>query len=353
MLNLVPQLRDMRTFVPSEKQGFVWWYVDLVGDDGTGIVLIWGLRNPFLPISYAGDLGPSVSIVIYERGQKVFNLHQVHDVSEYKHNGYRWSVGQSTFEWTRRFGRGLLTVKLDCPIPGTDDRLTGDLTVWGNDKKRPSSQHESASLGWCHFVVDGSGEGSLRWGDHLVAVTGRAYFDTNGSQSDITDIGIQSWCWGRLTSPSRSYIWFDTNGTHPETLLLSTASQSEIASFPGHVDLNASGRTRFGTDRATSVDVTIGEETLHLVLGRPVETGPFYQRYLVECSQQGERFEGVVERVFVDRMDLPIWNRLVPMAIHRVAGRNSHFLPFFSGPLKGRWGRLLRLLSTYFFRRVS
>lgn len=353
MLNLVPQLRDMRTFVPSENQGFVWWYVDLVGDDGSGIVIIWGLRNPFLPISYASKLGPSVSIVIYEHGQKVFNLHQVHDEQQYSQDRYRWTVGDSTFEWTRRFGRGLLTISLDCPIPGSDDRLTGELSVWGDDKKRPSSQPESASLGWCHFVVDGSGEGSLQWGSQSIMVNGRAYFDTNGSQRDITDIGIHSWCWGRLTSPSQSYVWFDTKGEHPETLILSTAAEGEIASMSGQVDLRVSGRTRFGTDRATSVSVVIGNEPVHLRLGEPVETGPFYQRYLVECDLQGERYEGVVERVFVDRMNLPIWNRLVPMAIHEVGGRNSHFLPFFAGPLKGRWGRLFLLLTTFFFRSTS
>ena len=93
MLNLVPQLRDMRTFVPSANQGFVWWYLDLVGEDGSGIVIIWGLRNPFLPVSYSGALGPSVSIVIYERGQKVFNLHQVHEDEQYDQKGYRWTVG--------------------------------------------------------------------------------------------------------------------------------------------------------------------------------------------------------------------------------------------------------------------
>ena len=262
-------------------------------------------------------------------------------------------MGESTFEWTRRFGRGLLSISLDCPIPGTTDRLTGELSVWGNEKKRPSSQPESATLGWCHFVVDGAGEGALRWGDHSIMIQGRAYFDTNGSQRDITDIGIRSWCWGRLTSPSRSYIWFDTDGTHPETLVLSTASEGEIASLSGEVALDVGGRTRFGTDKASSVHVTIDGHTVQMKLGRPVETGPFYQRYLVESVFGGERFEGVVERVFVERMNLPIWNRLVPMAIHKVGGRNSHFLPFFAGPLRGRWVRLVQLLSTYLFRRTS
>ena len=151
MLDLVSKQSPPALQSPSDESGFCWYYLDLVGDNGSGIVLIWGMRNPFLPIGEQLGMCPSVSLVIYEHGQKVFNLHQVFGDDEFEWGEDAWRLGNSVFEWKERFGQMVLTVTLDCEVPGQSERLEGNLCAWGVEKPFRGQSVDSASLGWQPF----------------------------------------------------------------------------------------------------------------------------------------------------------------------------------------------------------
>ncbi|HSC89641.1 MAG TPA: hypothetical protein VLC09_20300, partial [Polyangiaceae bacterium] len=71
-----------------------------------------------------------------------------------------------------------------------------------------------------------------------------------------------------------------------------------------------------------------------------VDDGPFYQRFLLEVESSLGAGHGVFEVVAPARVDLPHQRPFVSMRIHRTGRSNSVWLPLFSGPREGRWGRL-------------
>ena len=72
-----------------------------------------------------------------------------------------------------------------------------------------------------------------------------------------------------------------------------------------------------------------------------LDDGPFYQRYLLRGRCGDDEGYGIGEHVVPDRVDSGLLRPLVRMRVHRAAGRNSMWLPLFSGDSDGRWGRLL------------
>ena len=349
MLDLVSKTSSPAMQSPSRNTGFCWYYLDFVGENGCGVVVIWGLRNPFLPFGEADGSCPSLSIVVYEQGRKVFNLHQVYAEDEMSWGEDTWRLGDSVFEWKERFGQMVLTVSLDCVVPGQKERLQGNLCAWGLEKSFNGHPVESASLGWQPFLVDGRGEGVLDWGEGLLTLKGLAYFDSNWSANAVSDLGIRRWCWGRLSDGARSLVWFRTEGDDPQSLLLVSGPNGTSEVHQAYIDVALGGPTRFGTRRARQVVIQGPEADWRITLSKPVEDGPYYQRHLVQVDNPLGSFEGVVEFVFLDRMDLPVWNRLVPMAIHRTTQDNSWWLTFFAGRKTGRWSRLFFLFVRWFF----
>lgn len=343
MLNLTYQSKRMPALTTAHTEGFEWWYVDLVDAEGTGMVVIWGLRNPFLPVDYSGKMGPSVSVVIYERGEKTFSLHQVYENGEYHREGARWRIGDSMFQWRARGARGLLELSINCPIPGHAARLHASIRIKGVPCSAPERSGNPSALMWCPFLLRGTGIGRVSWGEGELTLHGRAYFDSNGSMEELGNLGMHSWCWGRLTNEGRTLVWFATEGEHPQQLFLDASDAHGIHTTSGAVTLDHGGWTRFGTRTLQGVDVRWGQDSVQVACHKPIENGPFYQRYLVSCHIHGALFEGVVEQVFIRRMNLPVWNQLVPMAIDQMADHRSYWLPFFSGSVRGRWRRLIRL----------
>jgi carotenoid 1,2-hydratase len=72
------------------------------------------------------------------------------------------------------------------------------------------------------------------------------------------------------------------------------------------------------------------------------DDGPFYLRLLSEgTAPDGETATGWSEVCRPDRVDLARHRALVRMRVHRTEGRNSMWLPLFTGTREGRIRRLL------------
>jgi carotenoid 1,2-hydratase len=377
--------------------GFAWWYVDLVTPSGDGLVLIWSYGLPFLP-GYASSsrsgrpslpfARPSVNLALYRGGREAFYLLQEHEpaaagdaagtaaAEEVAHSSAGrernvsvspgWSAGapvQALAERTVRIGSSLfesrvvdgrcnVVARLDCAVPGTDERLTGTVIVDGAAARGLGSRVPAADAEhlWTPLTGPAIGTADLAIGGRRLArLEGRAYHDRNGGSSPLHSLGIRRWSWGRLPFGDVErifYLLWPENGGAPRCVGLEIDRAGEERFVP-RLEVEVGGwRRNLGGMRwpAALRLLEEGRAWLDLSQRRLVDSGPFYLRYFVDAlSPDGERVLGTGETCEPDRVDRALFRPLVRMRVHRVARGNSIWLPLFSGPRGGRLRRLLRL----------
>jgi len=335
--------------------GFLWWYADLTNEAGDGLVLIWSLGLPFLPgrdPNQPAAERPALSLAVYRRGKPDFYLLQDYGLAAAPaHLGTNpWGdgrLGRTTFV-TERSGRtARLLVDLDEAVPGTAERLTGSLTLEGPDCAPPES-HVAEAHFWAPRVVHGVGRAVLRLGHERIEMAGGAYFDSNFAGVPLQRQGIAGWLWGRVTFAGRTFVYYRTEAVSGETstVLLTQTAERGLRVDVVDLRLSESSRTPFGvcSPRRIAWSGPTGDVRLELEI---VEDGPFYQRFLVRGETTlGELGRGIAEVVLPGRVGLPWQQPLVRMRTHAVGGRNSVWLPLFSGFRRGRVRRLLGLGAT-------
>ncbi|CAN5710977.1 hypothetical protein BH23GEM7_BH23GEM7_06870 [soil metagenome] len=389
--------------------GFAWWYLDLITPGGDGLVLIWSYGLPFLP-GYADGARrgraqrpferPSVNVVVYDRGRPSFYLLQEYGppppspLPRKRERGntilpnpsfsamagsavlpspglgggaggggavggavsiqpHIQQIGDCHFESRVVDGRLTLEVSLDCPVPGSADRLTGQVRVEG--VARPPEGRFSAgdaSHRWTPLTGPAVGEATLDLGRTPVArLQGRAYHDRNGGRVPLHELGIQRWMWGRFPLEGCELIYYllwPTASGEPPRLLGLTIDRE------GRVRVTEELTVELGRERRGFAGIRWPETVILLRDGTPwamvrhsavVDNGPFYLRFQSELTTgEGEHALGWGELCEPDRVDLALHRPLVRMRVHHASGRNSLWLPLFSGPRAGRIGRWARTL---------
>lgn len=345
--------------------GFVWWYLDLIDEAGNGLVLIWSYGLPFLP-GYAkaarrGDAPaprdrPSLNVAIYTRGELDCYLLQEYraDAAHWSHDGDHWKMGENEMATAVENGRRRLEIYLDAPVPGTRERLQGKIEVEG-PARQPDDEpatHEDGELpihDWSPLTGPARGEADFRVGSTIYGIQGRAYFDRNGGARPQHDLGMDHWLWGRVPLPDRERIYY---------LLWPKGADEPITLG---VDIHDDGRTR--TDHDLTVDTSAHRKGIaglsywkHLKIeraGEPwldvehtsvVDDGPFYMRFQAQGTTPDSSALGMAELCYPDRVDRDLHRPLVRMRVHEVGGRNSMWLPLFTGPRQGRVSRLVKNL---------
>ena len=342
------------------RGGFAWWYLDLVDDQGRGLVLIWSFGLPFLP-GYAssarrGDAPaarsrPSLTLSLYDGGRIAFydlGEHTPDDASWDPHT-HRWTFGASTIRWEHSEDGSMRTlyIDLDRPIPGTRERLTGQIRVHGRlcqgDAPVPH-ETDAPSHVWSPMMLGCRGTADLQAGDFQFAIDGRAYHDRNAGLVPLHALGIGRWWWGRISFSDHDFIWYrlqPDDGGPVREMALRVTTDGHITELDTDVALGTDVRGSFGLASpesvlfhdADGVPVVVALESL-------VDDGPFYQRHIVRGVWRGEVGRGFAELVVPDQIDRDLHRPFVRMRVHQDKGRNSMFLPLFTGP---RTGRLLRL----------
>ncbi|HEV2130144.1 MAG TPA: hypothetical protein VGR27_03550 [Longimicrobiaceae bacterium] len=391
--------------------GFAWWYLDLITPEGDGLVLIWSYGLPFLP-GYADGARrghaqrpverPSVNVVVYEKGRASFYLLQEYPSTapspsnplshkgrggtvccrtdapvtgyastllpswerggEPKRAGVRaqpeqpqvQQIGDCRFESRVVDGRLLLEVNLDCPVPGSTDRLTGTVRVEGV-ARRPSERFSFSADAphlWTPLTGPAVGEAMLDLGRTPVArLRGRAYHDRNGGGQPLHELGIHRWMWGRFPLEECELIYYllwPTAAGEPPRLLGLTIDREGVTQVTEELTVE------LGRERRGFAGIRWPETVILLRDGTPwamirhcsvVDNGPFYLRFESRVTTgRGEHVLGWGELCEPDRVDLALYRPLVRMRVHHAAARNSPWLPLFSGPHAGRVGRWMRSL---------
>lgn len=343
--------------------GFAWWYADMVDRDGNGLVLIWAFGLPFLPgYADAARRGqpqrpaqrPSLNLATYREGELDFYLLKEFAADEvtWSEDGEAWTFGDNRLVSRIEGGRRLMRATLSTDVPGSAERLEGTITIEGTPRR--SFDGETASEGlpehdWSPLTVLAEGRADLRFPDGTSwRCRGRAYHDRNGGGVALHDVGIDHWIWGRAPLEDRELIYYllwPSPDDEPVSLGLEIDHDGHTVA---HRDL---GITRLDSSRNIGglrwwreLELSVDEQAwLNVSHEWTVDSGPFYMRYLTRAAApDGETATGVGELCEPARIDLGRHRPLVKMRVHRSVGRNSMWLPLFSGPREGRVSRLLR-----------
>ena len=340
--------RDLR----ESLGGFAWWYLDWVGDDDTSVVLIPCFGLPFLPgyasaarrgqAPRAGSL-PSLSVAVTRKDQPSFYLLQRYAESDATWTDDGMQMGDSFFRSTLAGDRREFVAELDCPIPGTSDRLVGRVSMDVPAIRLPRSEagvHRWTPLGIGEATVD------LRVADRVLASDrGRAYHDRNGCPVPLEDLGIGHWIWGRAAFAEGElihYVLWPEGGEDPRVIGLWVDRDGTATELNPRVRLAKRRMAWFGMPwwRTLELDLPNGERaTIHT--HAVIDDGPFYLRFHTRVDFRGESAVGVAEAVRPSRVDGDLMRPLVSMAVHDLAGANSMWLPLFAGERSDRFARLL------------
>lgn len=353
------------------RGGFAWWYVDLVDDAGNGVVVIWSYGLPFLP-GYAsaarrgaperpGDR-PSLNVAAYAGGKLIGYVLEEYppDQAWWREGDAEWCFGRSRIVSALSGGRRFVDISLDCAVPGSSERLVGQVRVEGAVCRSPSPAEaalaETSPHRWTPLVGLAHGTASLRAGDKTwVHTRGRAYHDRNGGDRALHDLGIHTWLWGRCSFPGEELVyyalWTDAGPEPSTTLVWSLDEAGGMQPRHGSTVVGPRARARYGMPvwpklglqlSARSQGKTLGAERVEVERVSRVDDGPFYVRSLTRARRGGAVGHGVEEIIRPDRIDRA-WERpLVRMRVHNVDRENSMWLPLFVGSSDDRLRRLAR-----------
>lgn len=349
--------------LPDPQQpsgGFAWWYVDLVTPAGDGAVLIAAHGLPFLPgYAAAARAGrpsspasrPSLNLVAYRRGVPIVYLLQEYPPAQGRAEPDGWWLGRSRIVCTASGGRMRLRAELDCPVPGSRERLTGWLEMEGAARgpDPDAAPARRAQHRWTPWTGPAAGELRLRLGGREVAaVRGRAYHDRNHAARPLHRLGMERWIWARFPLAERErivYLLQAADGAAPRCIGLDIDDDGTSHHLHG-LRMIARGHRRLPMGPPLPREITLLQDgrvwaTLHT--GKLADAGPFYLRFLCDLTTAaGESARGWGEVCAPERVDLPLHRPFVRMRVHRTGRRNSLWLPLFSGPRRGRVGRLVR-----------
>jgi len=334
----------------AEPGGFCWWYLDLTDEAGNGLVLIWALGLPFLAGSRRGlpaRSRPALNLALYRGGRCDLYLLQEfgEDQADFTDASGSAVLGRSRIDVSEKGEDVRVRVLLDEALPGTKERLVAQIDLRGPRLKLSGPSAAALHL-WTPRVVGGPASARVTVGSSEWQFDGTGYFDGNASPVGLHAQGIASWRWGRVNLGERSVVFYDlveTDGSKTCFVLEARADGSCRAVEGAELRFGPEKSGLYGLSAPRSLDIMSSESHVRCQMQRLVDDGPFYQRFLMRAEEGGVVGHGVYEVVSPHRLDVPWQRPFVRMRTHSLSGeRNSSWLPLFSGPRRGRTGRLLR-----------
>jgi hypothetical protein len=290
-------------------------------------------------------------VAVYRQGAPAFYLLQEYpaEAGVAPTLAHEQRVGRSVFGRTLDDRRCTLGAALDCDLPGTRARLTGTLRVEGV-ARAPETDGAEDVAPHLWTPLTGPATGTLRLeldGRPFAEVSGRAYHDRNAGRVPLHDLGIDRWMWGRFPLADRELVYYLTwprGADGPIHFGVEIGADGRTTRTPLEVELGRERRSFGGLPRPERIVLrAAGSPWLEVVHTRVVDAGPFYLRMLSEArTATGESAVGWSELCRPDRVDLAAHRPFVRMRVHQASGRNSMWLPLFTGPRAGRVGRLMR-----------
>ena len=240
-----------------------------------------------------------------------------------------------------------LFIQLNMKIPKSNEIIQGTIDVRGVIRKNGTRETDTLHE-WVPILMPAIASVNLKTGSINYNFDGRAYHDHNSSLVPLHDLNIKRWWWGRVAFDNHELIWYSLlpkNDEAPIHMSISINENGETTILENkQSELIGMKTSRYGLTWPSQFILTAPwEENIKIDVCSKIDDGPFYHRYIVKSqTKKGQGF-GYAEQVVPDLVDKDWMKPLIKM---RVASpnRNSFWLPLFSGPKKGRWGRLIMQL---------
>jgi len=295
--------------------GYAWWYVDALSDDGeNGITIIAFIGSVFSPYyAFARRKGPANPL-----------NHCAVNVALYRKHGNRWAmterprgavsratnsftVGPSHLSWD---GTSLMIRinEISAPIPG---RLSGTVRVVPTAiTQQAFSLNENGNHWWwpiapCARVQVALDQPHLRW-------QGDGYFDMNSGDAPLEQ-SFSGWQWSRGAMQDGTAILYEAQRCDGGRVDLAVAfdPQGRMQAFqpPPTVALKRTG-WRIGRSVRS-------EGAANVV--RTLENAPFYARSVVSAQLLGEPVTLMHESLSLDRFKMPVVQAMLPFRMPRAS----------------------------------
>lgn len=328
MLDLLAPQSRIDPSVLMRDGSFAWWYLDLVDEDGDGLVLIWAFALPFLPGKGPSSDQPSLALSVYKDGQVDFVLLTELDEGQFTEKG--WGMGRSVFEQESRDGVLHLLAELDIDTP--KGPITGTIRVQGPELAAPQGATDGSGAvhGWSPQMGMGNAQAQLRCADWSVELDGECYRDRNFCTRPLDKLGISRWVWGRAAIDGALLVWYLVEGEHASSRVF-LEREGRLDEIQVQVEYDGWRRDRYGLPWAASVHIVGDGVDLQVTQASPLDHGPFYLRHPIQAVLNGRPGRGWGELVVPDKLDQPWLRPFVNMRTQRLNG-NSLWLPLFAGP---------------------
>ncbi|MBV9812521.1 MAG: carotenoid 1,2-hydratase, partial [Acetobacteraceae bacterium] len=301
------------------ENGYAWWYVDAVSNDGahalTIIAFIGSVFSPYYALARTRGRGDpenhvAINVALYGRPS-------AWSMTERGRNSLRRSMdGVEIGTSAMRRNGDTLTISIDettCPVPS---RLIGAVTVTPRMVQNQT------------FLLDGDGQ--HRWRpiapacDVGVAFTrpdlswsGSGYFDRNSGDAPL-ESAFRSWTWSRFHIGQHTRIFYDVVQDDGTERRLSLAVDPK--GTPTAASSLACGKLKPGlwrVERWAPVDAGYPAKLL-----TAFEDAPFYTRSKIRSRIDGVEAEGIHESLSLSRLRAPLVRLMLPFRMPRnAAGR--------------------------------
>ncbi|WP_376097066.1 carotenoid 1,2-hydratase [Roseomonas sp. CCTCC AB2023176] len=302
-------------FDPDVAQdGYVWWYVDALSDDGArGITIIAFLGSVFSPwYALARRRGPTdplnhaaVNVSLYGAPRRWSLTDRPR--SSVRRDATHLSIGPSSLEWDGT----ALTIRIEevtAPIPS---RLRGTICViptavntrgFALDSAGRHRWRPIAPVARAEVAMDSPG---LRW-------SGAAYLDTNDGDAPLERDFVE-WDWCRAPGADGTAILYEATRRDGTTQGLSL-----LAPRDGDVrDAPAPPRTALPSTRIWRVPRRTRAEGGEASVTKTLEDTPFYSRSVLSTRLQGVQRVAVHESLLLDRFAMPVVQAMLPFRVPR------------------------------------
>jgi len=298
-----------------EPNGYAWWYVDAISDNGQhGLTIIAFIGSVFSPYyASARRRGPAdphnysaFNVAIYGQRSKHWALTERRKTSLFR-NARQLVVGESSMSWSA----DALTIEV------------AELAIPRFSKLRGRIHLYPSALTGCNITLDADGrhrwrpiaprarvdvqmeQPRLRW-------RGSGYFDTNTGTAPLED-DFKTWTWSRADLEDGAAVLYDVIRRRGEPLSVALrfddAGNHEDFTPPSEVSLPSTG---WRIDRRTR-----SEDAGNTTILRTCEDTPFYARSVVASHLFGARRQSMHESLSLDRFRTRWVQTLLPFRMPR------------------------------------
>jgi carotenoid 1,2-hydratase len=304
---------------PVPRDGYVWWYVDALSDDGRhGLTLIAFIGSVFSPYYARARRAPAgadphhycaLNVALYGAAGKRWAMTE-RGRGQLRQRADTLAIGPSALRWDG----SALSVRIDevtAPIPS---RLRGEVRLRTRGLPGqtyaldPAGRHRWTPIAPCSRVEVELERPRLSW-------SGEAYFDSNAGDEPLEN-GFTRWDWCRAGLPDGdTVVLYDVTrrGGKNSSLALRFDRAGGVASFapPPPVPLP---RTFWRVQRGTRAEAGHSAS-----VAQTLEDAPFYARSVVKTRLLGEDVTAMHESLSLERFRAGWVQALLPFRMPRAA----------------------------------